>query len=57
MEPETPQQIIVEGQSVAYVKLMKNSRGYSWEIKQLSLDLEQLDKINNDMLNKFGGVE
>ena len=49
--------IKVEAQSVAYVKLMKNTRGYNWEIKQLSLDLDELEKINNEMINKFIGGE
>ena len=46
--------IIVEGQSVAYLKLMKNTKGYNWEIKQLSLDFEQLEKLNQEMINRFG---
>lgn len=51
---EGKQIINVEAQSVAYVKLIKNSRGYNWEIKQLSLNLDDLEKINNDLLGRFG---
>jgi hypothetical protein len=54
MENEEKQTIVVEGQSVAYLKLTRNSRGYGWEIKQLSLDVTQLEKINNEILQKFG---
>jgi hypothetical protein len=43
--------------SVAYIKLLKNTKGYNWEIKQLSLDIEELEKLNNEMITKFGGVE
>jgi len=42
-------------QSVAYIKLIKNSKGYNWEIKQLSLDLVELEKINNELITKFDG--
>ena len=45
----------VAGKSVAYIKLIKNRNGYNWEIKQLSLDLNDLEKINNELLTKFGG--
>ena len=38
----------------ATLKLTKNSKGYTWEIKQLSLDIEELVKLNNKMLEKFG---
>lgn len=49
--------IKVEAQSVAYIKLMKNTKGYNWEIKQLSLNLEELEQLNNQMINKFGAIE
>lgn len=54
---EEKQQIIVEGQSVAYIKLMKNTKGYNWEIKQLSLNIDELLKLNQEMQEKFGSVE
>jgi hypothetical protein len=37
------------------IKLTKNTKGYGWEIKQLSLDIDALEKINNTMKLKFGG--
>ena len=37
------------------LKLYKNSKGYNWEIKILEIDLDRLDKINNEMLTRFGG--
>jgi len=41
--------------SVAYIKLIKNTKGYNWEIKQLSLSIDELEKLNNELLTKFGG--
>lgn len=42
--------------SVAYIKLIKNTKGYNWEIKQLSLDIKELEKLNNELLTKFGEI-
>lgn len=53
---EEEKQIIVESQSVEYLKLMKNSKGYNWEIKQLSLNIDEIEKINNEMLERFGST-
>ena len=44
-------------ESVAYIKLIKNTRGYNWEIKQLSLDIVELEKLNNELFAKFGTQE
>jgi len=57
MEDNIKTPIIVEGQSVAYIKLIKNTKGYNWEIKQLSLDIDELEKVNNKLLNKFDFTE
>jgi hypothetical protein len=54
---EDKQTIFVEGQSVSYIKLIKNTKGYNWEIKILSLDLNELRKINDDMLINYGGTD
>ena len=35
------------------IKLIKNSKGYTWEIKTLDMDLERLEKINKIMIAKF----
>lgn len=40
-----------------YIKLTRNSRGYSWDIKINDLNIERLDKINEDMLEKYGTTE
>ena len=29
------------------IKLVKNTKGYGWELKILSLDIEALEKLNN----------
>ena len=36
------------------LKLIKNTKGYNWEIKLLSLDIEKLTKLNDEMLLRFG---
>lgn len=36
------------------IKLMKMSRGYNWEIKIISLDIDALEKLNNEMIERFG---
>jgi hypothetical protein len=38
------------------IKLIKNTKGYQWEISLLSLDVDELEGINNKMLKKFGEV-
>ena len=35
------------------IKLIKNSKGYNWEIKLLELDIEKLEKLNKEMEMKF----
>jgi len=35
------------------IKLIKNSKGYTWEIKLLTLDIDYLEKLNNEMKRKF----
>jgi hypothetical protein len=36
------------------LKLIKNTKGYNWEIKLLSLDIEKLTELNNEMIARFG---
>lgn len=35
------------------IKLIKNTKGYNWEIKLLSLDIGELERLNNIMISKF----
>ena len=35
------------------LKLIKNSRGYNWEIRLLELNPDRLEEINNIMITKF----
>jgi hypothetical protein len=35
------------------IKLYKNSKGYNWEIKILSLDIDHIEKLNNEMIARF----
>lgn len=39
------------------IKLTKNSRGYTWEITELSHDVEKVATINQKMLELFGSGE
>ena len=39
------------------IKLIKNSRGYSWEVSLLSLDIDELEKLNKEMMKRFGSLE
>tara|TARA_R100001530_G_scaffold136178_1_gene115639 strand:- start:894 stop:1076 length:183 start_codon:yes stop_codon:yes gene_type:complete len=36
------------------LKLYKNSKGYNWEIQLLEVDIERLEKLNNEMVEHFG---
>lgn len=36
------------------IKLIKNSRGYNWEIKILSLDVDKIAELNKRMDGHFG---
>lgn len=38
------------------IKLMKMSKGYQWEIKILSLDVEAIAKINSELEAKYGNI-
>jgi hypothetical protein len=35
------------------IKLTKNTKGYFWEIKVLDLDIDKLEKLNNEMKKRF----
>jgi hypothetical protein len=53
-EPSQPEQPIIIDQKES-IKLIKGQRGgFGWEIKILSLDIESLEKLNNQMQLKFG---
>lgn len=47
---------IVEGVTggVAYIKLFKMTKNYNWEIKLLSLNIDELEKLNQQMQERFG---
>jgi hypothetical protein len=43
-----------------YIKLTRNSRGYSWDIKVAGtddLDFQKLMDTNEKLINKYGGGE
>ncbi len=35
------------------LKLIKNTRGYNWEIRLLEINPDRLEEINNIMISKF----
>lgn len=39
------------------IKLMKMSKGYQWEIKLLSLDIDRLEQLNKEMVKRFTNAE
>ena len=39
------------------IKLTKNTKGYGWEIRILSNDVEEIARIDNQMREKFGSEE
>jgi len=41
-------------QDVDYIKLSKNSRSYSWDIKIIGTDIGKLEKIDKELRDKFG---
>lgn len=45
------QQIIRE--SPEYIKLIKNTKGYNWEIKVNSLDVKKLEEVNLEVQKTF----
>jgi hypothetical protein len=47
---ECEQEIIEQKESI---KLIKNTKGYNWEIKLLEINPERLEEINNLMISKF----
>jgi hypothetical protein len=48
---DSQSQMIVEQKE--YIKISKNTKGYNFEFKILSLDVEELDEIHNKILNKI----
>ena len=36
------------------LRLMRHSKGYSWDIRLLEINIERMDKINNEMLKRYG---
>jgi hypothetical protein len=36
------------------IKLIKNTKGYNWEIRVIGLDVDKVAKINDIMVGRFG---
>ena len=43
---------IEQKQSIKLIKTSKNT--YNWELKILDLNVNELEKLNNEMLKRFG---
>jgi hypothetical protein len=39
------------------LKLIKNTKGYNWEIKLLEINPDRIEEINNLMISKFNKEE
>ena len=50
MEKEFNQPVVMDKEGL---KLTRNSKGYNWEIKITEIDVERLDKINEDMKSRY----
>ena len=35
------------------IKLIKNTKGYNYEIKIIGTDIERLEKLNEEMIKRF----
>ena len=47
-------ELIENKESIEYIKLMKNSKGYNWEIKVIDLNLDLLHEVDEVLRNKYG---
>jgi hypothetical protein len=55
MELETT--AIPEIEQKESLKLIKNTKGYNWEIKILEINPQRIEEINNLMISKFNKEE
>jgi len=57
MKQETEQEILKQVSIIEAregLKLVKYSKGFGWEIRILDLDIDKLEKLNNEMKERFG---
>ncbi len=54
---EDPETYGEQQEQAENIKLKKMSKGYQWEIKTLDMDVERLEKINNQIKEKFENEE
>jgi len=47
----------IQVQQTESIKLIKNTKGYNWEIRILEAKVDRLEFLNNQMLTKFGSKE
>lgn len=36
------------------IKLTRNSKGYNWEIKILEIDIDRMERLDNEMKKRWG---
>lgn len=39
------------------IKLIKNTKGYNWEIRLISLNIDELERLNTECMKRFGSLE
>jgi len=44
-------------QQTESIKLAKMSKGFNWEIKILGVDIDRLEKLNQEMSMRFGSMK
>jgi hypothetical protein len=44
-------------ETVESLKLIKNTKGYNWEIKIIGIDINRLNDINEGMIKQYGTTE
>jgi len=44
-------------ETVESLKLIKNTKGYNWEIKIIGIDINRLNDINEGMMKQYGTTE
>lgn len=51
----TETNVITMDANKPYIKLIKNTKGFQWEIKVEGEDLDKLKKINERLEKEYGG--
>jgi len=47
----------ITGEQHESLKLIKNTKGYNWEIKILSLEVDEIERLNTEFMKRFGSLK